>query len=380
MRPAVALLITLLGLVSPRPALALFHLSVIDEVATSIGGDVRQQFVEIRMLAAGQTRVRNSVLAAFDGNGRYLGDVLVVPSDLPTGGAGHRWLMATAVFQQRRNLQADFTIPAGVLPVENGMICWGAPGATVPDPALWDHTDPSQYVDCVAYGGFCGTSPAGLPVTATPADHSLARVGTSSFSNQDFACAPTLTPQNDAGVEHAISGMPCGPVPAVACGRAIAGGAPLRDDCLGEWLVLGAPSSRPLVVCRDGDPSCDTGGGRGCLVRAELCFADASNALYTGHCRPPSFVDEFKLTGRVRDDTDRSNGASIAGATAAIGGLTTERDVTFTAPLATMTCTPPFSLSVPLRHGARRGGRTFRSVTRAGGRVDRDRVRIVCVP
>jgi hypothetical protein len=380
MRPTVAVLLTILGLAPSRPALALFNAAVIDEVATSIGGDERQQFVEIRVLAAGQTRVRNSVLAAFDGDGRYLGDVLVVPNDLPTSSAGQRWLMATAVFQQRRNLQADFTIPSGVLSVQNGMICWGAPGASPPDPATWDHSDPTQYVDCVAYGGFCGTSPAGLPVTAAPADHSLARTGTSSFSNQDFACTSTLTPQNDAGVEHLIAGMPCGPAPAVACGRALAGGAPLRDDCIGEWLVLGAKSARPVVVCHDGDPTCDTGGGRGCLVRAELCFADVSNALYAGRCRPPSFIDKFTLTGRERDDTDRSNDAVIAGATAAIGGHSTARDVAFTTPLAAMTCTPPFTLSVPLRHGARRGQRTFRSVTRAGVRVDRDRVRIVCTP
>src|SRR5262245_57202795 len=133
MRPTVALLFMLLGLVPSRPALAVFHLEVIDEIATSIGGDERQQFVEIRMLAAGQTRVRNSVLGAFDGDGHYLGDVLVVPDDLPNGGPGQRWLMATAAFQQRRNIQADFTIPSGVLPVQNGMICWGAPGASAPD-------------------------------------------------------------------------------------------------------------------------------------------------------------------------------------------------------------------------------------------------------
>jgi hypothetical protein len=380
MRPAVALLLVMLGLAPARPALALFRLAVIDEIATSIGGDERQQFVEVRMLAAGQTQVRNSVLAAFDGDGHYLGDVLVVPSDLPIGGAGKRWLLATAVFQQRRNLQADFTIPAGALPVQNGMICWGAPGAAAPDPSTWDHSDPSQYVDCVAYGGFCGTSPAGLPVTATPVDHSLARVGTSNFSNQDFACASILTPQNDAGVEHQIAGIPCGPVPAVACGRALAGGAPIRNDCLGEWLVLGATSSRPVVVCRDGDPTCDTGTGRGCLVRVELCFADASNALYAGRCRPPTFIDKFRLVGAERDDTDRNNDAVIAGATTVIGGRSTSRDVAFTTPLATMTCTPPFTLSVPLRHGARRGGRTFRSVTRAGVRVDRDTLRLVCTP
>ena len=37
-----------------QPALALFHLAVIDEVMTSYDGDPEVQFVEIRMLLPGQ--------------------------------------------------------------------------------------------------------------------------------------------------------------------------------------------------------------------------------------------------------------------------------------------------------------------------------------
>jgi len=44
---------TVLGLLAPRPAAAIFHLSVINQVATSVAGDATQQFIEIRSLAAG---------------------------------------------------------------------------------------------------------------------------------------------------------------------------------------------------------------------------------------------------------------------------------------------------------------------------------------
>jgi len=37
-----------LALAAVRPAAALYHIAVIDEVATSVGGDTEQQFVEIR--------------------------------------------------------------------------------------------------------------------------------------------------------------------------------------------------------------------------------------------------------------------------------------------------------------------------------------------
>ena len=87
---AVAVAIGLV-VVAARAATAAFHASVIDEVATSIGDDPTQQFVEIMMVGPSQTQVTGSVLAAFDAAGVYRGDVLVLSHDV---GPGTRWLMA----------------------------------------------------------------------------------------------------------------------------------------------------------------------------------------------------------------------------------------------------------------------------------------------
>jgi hypothetical protein len=370
----VAALLLLLG----RPAGAAFHVAVIDEVATSVDGDAGQQFVEIRMLATGQTAVAGSVLAAFDADGGHLGDVLVVPSDLTNAGAGLRWLMATAAFQEAHRFAADFTFPPGLLPVADGMVCWGAPGVTPPDPATWDHRDPSRYVDCVAYGRFCGVASAGPPVAATPADHALARTGALRFTNRDFACTSTLTPRTNTGSELVLEGAPCEPVATFLCGQPLAGGPPARTDCLGTWVVKGARRTRPVVRCRDGDPTCDLGTGAGCFVRAQLCFGLGTGA---GRCSPAP-VTSVSLSGPMRDELDRGNATKVMEALEAVGGEATEGTVTFDPPLATGTCTPPFNLLVPSPGRAQAGGRgarRFVAVTRAD-RVDRDRLRIVCAP
>ena len=106
---AVAVAIGLV-VVAARAATAAFHASVIDEVATSIGDDPTQQFVEITMVGPSQTQVTGSVLAAFDAAGVYRGDVLVLSQDV---GPGTRWLMATRSFQQRQGITPDFEFPPG---------------------------------------------------------------------------------------------------------------------------------------------------------------------------------------------------------------------------------------------------------------------------
>lgn len=352
-----------------RSAAASFHLAVIDEVVTRVDGDASQQYVEIRMLAPAQNMVRGSVLAAFDAEGAYVADVVVVPDDVPRAGAGIRWMMATAAFQQAQGFAADFTIPAGILPLEDGMICWGAPGVIPPDPASWDHTDPSRYVDCVAYGRFCGLSPGGVPADGTPADHALARTAAASFVNRDFACASTLAPRNNSGVATSIAGAACTPTGAYLCGRALAGGPPARTDCLGTWVVAGAPSSRAVVRCRDGDPACDRGSGSGCLLRTQLCFGRATKGC------TPAPVTAVELVGPQRDQVDRANATQVTLALEALGGVSDGTRVGFTPPLAVAACTPPFQLLVPRGKPARR----LRVATHAG-RTDRDALRLMCGP
>ncbi len=372
------------ALLAGAPAHALFHVAVIDEVATSVGGDRTQQYVEIRMLLGGQNRVRGSVLAAFDADGEWLGDLLVVPDDVPAQGPGVRWLMATRAFADAHpGLAVDFVFESGFLPVQNGMVCWGAPGVQAPDPEAWDHTDPRRYVDCVAYGAFCGNSPGGPPVAATPADHALARVGTTSFTNQDFACTSTLTPENNAGQRLVLAAPECGAPVTAACGPTVRGGRRRRArDCFVEWVVPAAKRPRPRIVCRDGDPACDVGGARGCLVRAALCLADAENALYGGRCTEPdvSEVAFASRPGSETNDINASNRTVVTGALAALGAGVDGDRLVFDPPVKTKTCTVPFVLSVPLGPDGKRGMRRFRTRARSGRKIDRDTLTVVCRP
>ena len=351
---------------------------MIDEIATSVGDDPSQQYVEIRMLANLQSFVSKGVLGAFDADGKYLGDVLVVPTNVSNAGAGVRWIMATQAFQDAHGFAADFTIPAGVLSVQDGMVCWGAPGIAPPDPATWDHTDPTSYVDCVAYGRFCGTSPGGPPVAASPAEHSLVRTATTRFSNRDFACSTTLSPRNNAGIELSLAGAPCAQVPATLCGiqRPGAGGG---TNCLAVWVVKAAVGAIPVVSCPDGDPSCDDGNAPGCSVRVQLCFEPPG--LFPKCAAGP--VTEFALRGKTNDDVARGNAKQVTDALVALGGQVSGANVTFAPPLAAGECTAAFHLSVPLgaRGGKpRKGVRTLRSITRAGRKVGHDRLKLVCVP
>ena len=187
--------------VQGRSANAAFHFAVIDEVMTSYGGNTQIQFVEIRMLGPSQNFITDSVLGAFAADGSHLGDVLVVPSDVTNSGTGVRWLMGTTAFQTASGLTPDFAgIPAS-LPTGGGMVCWGAPGLTVPPPASWDHANPDKYVDCVAYGNYSGPSNIHIG-TPTPLDadgHSLQRVANTNDSANDFICGDLASPTSNTG-------------------------------------------------------------------------------------------------------------------------------------------------------------------------------------
>ncbi len=197
----------LILLSAPRAAHAIFHLMVIDEIMTSYGGDPNVQFVECKMLAPFQAFVTNTVLGAFGPTGTYLGDVLIVPTDLGAAGPDVRWIMATQAFEDLTGLTPDYIIPPN-LPLASGMICWGAPGSGLvpaPDPNSWNHTDPNQYTDCVAYGSYSGTTNAqsGNPTPLLPVGHSLERISQTEDNETDFRCGDPATPENNIPGESA---------------------------------------------------------------------------------------------------------------------------------------------------------------------------------
>src|SRR5580765_7732853 len=195
--------------VTASPARALFHISAIDEVMMGVNGDATAQYVEVRMLFAAQTSVEHSVLAFFtcDGGGVST-QIDGLPANLTHGGNGVRWSMGTAAFATATGVTPDFTFQ----PIANnamntfvpcGMVCWGAPSMSLlppPDPHSWMHSVPNNYVDCVAFGGYSGTTKtsSGTPTNLMPGDGSmsLTRIGSTGNNLADFALEPP-TPTNN---------------------------------------------------------------------------------------------------------------------------------------------------------------------------------------
>jgi hypothetical protein len=189
---------------STERADALFHFAVIDEVMFGKGGDPDQQFVEIRMNTSSQNFVQNSVLGAFNADGSYFGDILIVPGNVTNSGTNVRWIMGTAAFAAASGIQPDFTFTPVSLPA-TGMICWGAPGVSVPAPGSWDHTNPLNYVDCVPYNGYSAGNirfPPATPFGPGDGTSSLTRISQTSNTAADFALACPSPTHNLGGIGY----------------------------------------------------------------------------------------------------------------------------------------------------------------------------------
>jgi hypothetical protein len=189
---------------SNDPAGALFHFAVIDESMFGKDGDPDQQFVEIRMNTSSQNFVANTVLGAFNADGSYFGDILVVPANVTFSGTNVRWIMGTAEFAAASGIQPDFTFPAVSLP-STGMICWGAPGASAPPPESWDHSIPTNYVDCVPYNGYSAGNirfPPATPFGLGDGTSSLTRISQTNNTSLDWALACPGPTHNLGGVGY----------------------------------------------------------------------------------------------------------------------------------------------------------------------------------
>jgi hypothetical protein len=239
---------------------------------------------------------------------------------------------------------------------------------------------------------------AGDPANGTM---SLTRSGGSTrFDSQQFALAAP-TPRNNAGQDGTLGATCPTPTtstttpgasttsttttvtggPTTTLAPPLSGGPPKKTDCYGEWLVRGARGVKPVLRCKDGDPSCDTSAAPGCVVQAQLCFNDAGNALYRGKCATAP-VQRFQQTSQTEDQVDLDNWNAMGAALAGLNARITAPAATFETPLTALACTAPFELSVPLRtRGARslKGVRTILSATSAG-KIDRDSVKIICLP
>jgi hypothetical protein len=207
------------AVVPAESAKALFHLALLDEVMTSYGGDPNVQFIEVRMLGPVQNFVTNSVFAAFDDTGTYVGDILVVPGNVTNSANGTRWIVGTSDFQTASGLAPDFIMPAGILPTAGGMVCYGGGGGIAPaPPGSWDRNNFANYVDCLAYGTYAGSTNVriGTPTSLDADGHSLVRHSDGHNNVVDFACGDPATPENNAGGTASMTATtPCPGPPAI---------------------------------------------------------------------------------------------------------------------------------------------------------------------
>jgi hypothetical protein len=397
LRTVVAMMLVLL---TSMPAGALFHFAVIDEVMSGCGADPTIQFVEIRLLSSGQTVVGDTRLAAFSCDGSVVNRLILVPGPISNGMTGARWIIASAGFQAASGIVPDFVmtdnVPPGIFP-NCGMICWGAPGTTPPDPSTWDPTNPGNYVDCVAYGPYTGPlgPGAGAVLGSIPnnGSQSLTRAGGAAFDN-NFALA-TPSPTKNSGEVGSLAGCAGftttstappgggsttstttsgGGTTSTTTGPALRGGGSAKTDCFSEWRVAGATGTTPVVTCTDNDPTCDSLATAGCVIRAQLCFNDATAAVYGGKCTA-SPVTAFALSGNPDAGTSGAVAAALTGIPGAAGS-------SFSPPLSALTCTGAIELSVPLKAKGtkiKKGSLTVKSVATAG-KKDKDKLKLVCVP
>lgn len=192
-------LVVCAALLCARPAAAVNHLLVIDEVLGSWQGDDTIQFVELRLLAAGQRSLSGAggrgttQLLFLDATGASVRTVTFT-RDLDQAQVGSRVLVATQALAAISGVEPDLVLPAGTLSPLAGQVCYRVNPPQAP-------TQPTGIIDCVAYGKFGGdTGPFGPPTALTPDNRALQRVGTTGSTRADFNAVLEPTPQNNAGV------------------------------------------------------------------------------------------------------------------------------------------------------------------------------------
>ena len=196
-------LLALVVLLIPRPSPALFHLAQIDEVMSGVGADPSIQYVEVRMLSPLQSFLTGARVVAFDCTGATATVLAQAGANVVNDGTGVRWIVGTGSFATASGIIPDFSIASAALDPTCGMVCFGGgpggPSRVSPEnPPTWSITDLANYVNCVAYGGYSGTTvPAITQTTALGAGDgtlSLSRVnGGTTFA---LACP---SPTNNAG-------------------------------------------------------------------------------------------------------------------------------------------------------------------------------------
>lgn len=152
------------------------------------------------------------------------------------------------------------------------------------------------------------------------------------------------------------------------------GGGQRRNDCLVEWTIappgIATALPFPSAVCRDNDPSCDTDPTPGqCTFSVAACFNVPDRWLPSCAADVPLAAYEL-LSPRPSPLGGAVEAANAAAIRAALPSF----------PVASQNvCTAPIPIVVPVGHAPGVGWIRL-SATASDGRVDRNRVRLTCLP
>lgn len=151
LRTVVFSLTLLAGIVvGVRPAVAVFHLSLIREVFAGTAAEPNAHFVEIQMYAGNQNFVLGERVVVYDSAGTEVGN-FVFTSNVENGGDQSYILVATPDAEALFGVEADLEMTP-VIVRSGGSVCFG-------------NSNPP--VDCASWGGYSGDdSQTGTPFNA----------------------------------------------------------------------------------------------------------------------------------------------------------------------------------------------------------------------
>lgn len=286
-----------LGLMLSAGAARAQNRIVFDEVLGSWLGDDEVQYVELRMLEAGQQALAGiGVLYFDDASGstdgrRFFG----FQQNVANSGNGVKVLVATAKARDQSGVTPDFVLPAGFLRPQAGRVCYG-----------FASEQGIVTVDCVAYGDFTGaTGGFGSPTPTTPDNVVLRRSQYTGRNRADWVGALDPVLQANAGTSGALLPTLCGDGQ-ISQGEACDGAALAGASCESLGFAQGKLACslcqydvRGCTTCGNGAISgkeeCDGGdlGERTCetigFTGGELACEETCT-LTTAGCDPTFFV------------------------------------------------------------------------------------------
>jgi hypothetical protein len=192
MRLTVLMAFVTASLVIPATqAQATYHLMKIRQIHPS-AGVLGGEWVELQMYADGQNQVTGKLIRTFGTGGEPMTNY-TIPSNAGSG-QNQRTILISSLFTPA-GVNADFVAPVAQLQMtgQDGAVCF-------------TENDPPTYtpIDCVSYGNFTGTLPAGTPAVATPFESTLERKITpncpTSLENADDT--------NNSATDFALSSRP----------------------------------------------------------------------------------------------------------------------------------------------------------------------------